>query len=235
MPPPGSTIVAAADDVDSLYYNPFAASSSTSSFSSAYTPRDAHSSGAKPTLRRRGSDAPTRRSRNDHDPFAQDAPASPGAHARARTMDAVVGSSSATNLRHPLAVSNLGSNAGSSRSSLTDTRPRLKRLLSDLETTSSPKLEDVEVPERVMSPTSIEGPKERVVIIHEASRMSLRVGVVPPLTYSPITSGIPQGFFAGGCPQVWDFSGRSPARESDVAVRPDTPPQSTLHPVRQVA
>ncbi|EKM54725.1 carbohydrate-binding module family 50 protein [Phanerochaete carnosa HHB-10118-sp] len=162
MPPPGSTIVAAADDVDSLYHNPFAASSSTSSFSSAYTPKDAQI-GARPTLRRRGSEGPARRSRNDHDPFADDTAAA--AHVRSRTMGAVVGSSSATSLRHPLAISSLGSNASSSRSSLTDTRPRLKRLLSNLETTSTPHHEEGEESGLATSPTNDARLKERLVIV----------------------------------------------------------------------
>lgn len=162
MPSQATIAVGAVDDVNSPYFNPFAASSSHSSSSSAFTLRD----GPKPTLRRRGSEGSARRARTDHDPWAQAVDAAPGAHVRARTIDTAVGSSSGTNL-HPLA---LGSAASSSRSSLAETRPRLKRLLSDLETNVACREDDEdELSERPSSPRQAGGPKERVVIVHEVS------------------------------------------------------------------
>ena len=166
-----SNAVDASDDVDHLYFNPFVASSSQASFSSAYTPKD-NRSGTKPTLRRRGSEGPARRSRNDHDPWSstQDgagSSSSSSAHLRARTMDAVVGSSSGTSL-HPLSLSALGSTNGSSQSSLADTRPRLKRILSDLETSAARKDDDAGVPKAAQTkPLGNGGLKDRVVIVHE--------------------------------------------------------------------
>ncbi|GJE92766.1 LysM peptidoglycan-binding domain-containing protein [Phanerochaete sordida] len=178
MPPPGSTALAATDDVDSLFYNPFAAPSASTSVSSAHTPRDAPPA-PKPTLRRRGSEGPARRARNDHVPPGA-APAGAAVHVRSRTMDTVVGSSSATDLRHPLAAAALGTPASASRSSLTDTRPRLKRLLSDLEATSGQARADVDAPGRASSPTGAgarAGPKERLVIVHEVSPKDSLPGV----------------------------------------------------------
>jgi hypothetical protein len=174
MPLQATTVVGNGDDADSLYFNPFASpTSSHTSFSSAFTPKEARSGGSKPTLRRRCSDGSARRGRTDHDP-TQDESGPSSVHARSRTMDTVVGSSSGTNLRHPLAASTLSSVANSSRSSLTDTRPRLKRLLSDLGTKSATDGDDGE--EQVSSPKSNAGPQEKVVIVHKACSHSI-IGV----------------------------------------------------------
>ena len=168
MPVQANSVANAHEDVDSLYYNPFAGSSAQASFSSAYTPKDAHS-GTRPTLRRRGSESTARRARNDHEPWAaaQDGSAQSAVHVRSRTMDTVVGSSSGTNL-HPLSVSSVGSTANSSQSSLADTRPRLKRLLSDLEITAAQGAGSAEESrEQVSSPLRNGGLKERVVVVHQ--------------------------------------------------------------------
>ncbi|KIP06540.1 carbohydrate-binding module family 50 protein [Phlebiopsis gigantea 11061_1 CR5-6] len=175
MPVQASGVADTRDDASDLYSNPFAGSSSQASFSSAYTPKDAHS-GTRPTLRRRGSESTARRARNDHEPWAQaqDGPAQSAVHVRSRTMDTVVGSSSGTNL-HPLAV---GSTTNSSQTSLADTRPRLKRLLSDLETTAAQGAgAAAESREQVSSPLRNGGLTERVVVVHQIMPKDSLAGV----------------------------------------------------------
>lgn len=155
--------IAGSDDVDSPYYNPFLGASSQSSFTSAVTSKDTLGN-SRPLLRRRGSESSAKRSRNDHDPRKYEGEAA--AHARARTMDSATGSSSGARA-HPLAHSNLGSGSASSRSSLIDTRPRLKRLLSDILPDPSLRDEPQDVEEPAPSNERNGALKERVVIVHE--------------------------------------------------------------------
>ncbi|TCD67872.1 hypothetical protein EIP91_011870 [Steccherinum ochraceum] len=93
---------------------------------------------------------------------------------RSRTVDSAAASSSRTN-HHPLARHGRGSKSSGSIVSLNDTRPRLKRLLSDLGTVSvgedSKKNSDTE-----QSPRD-ELHSQRVVIVHEVTPTDSLAGV----------------------------------------------------------
>ena len=164
------------DNNDSLYFNPFAGSSQAS-FSSALktTTENGGSIGARPGFRRRGSEGSSaRRSRTDHDP--QDGEDIFGSvHARSQTTDAVFGSSSSTKF-HPLQAPLARTSGGSSSSiSNADTRPRLKRLMSNLGPSPAGK-DDSADEDEAPSSRSNAALKEKVVIVHEvcldASRIS---------------------------------------------------------------
>lgn len=101
-------------------------------------------------------------------------------------MDTVVGSSSGTSL-HPLAASNLASSASASRSSPTDTRPRLKRLLSGLQIDPGHRDRDGDDSrEQVASSKSTGGLAERIVIVHEVcSHFTVSACLVAHLLPSP--------------------------------------------------
>ncbi len=161
------------DSNDDLYFNPFAGSSQ-SSFSSAVkrTTENGGSIGTRPGFRRRGSESnATKRSRNCHNPLGDEDDASGGAHARAQTADAVFGSSSSTKF-HPLQPPlNRKSGGGSSSASIADTRPRLKRLLSDLGPDPSGKVDSADEDE-TSARRSNAALKEKIVIVHEV-RISL--------------------------------------------------------------
>lgn len=166
----GRGVGGTAGDVDSdLYFNPFAGSSQ-SSFSSAVKPKDA-AIGTRPAYRRRGSEgSAVRRVRNDHDTWQEGSSAFGSVHARSRTLEAVVGSSAGAAKSHPLASRHSPSSTGSSLSSLADTRPRLKRLLSDLDPAQDRSNGyhdgDEEPDARRVSPSNA-ALKEKVVIVHE--------------------------------------------------------------------
>jgi hypothetical protein len=158
-----------ASDSSDLFFNPFV-NASQSSFSSALKKttmvEGSGSIGTRLAFRRRGSESSaTRISGNDGDVWQSDSDS--GAHARSMTADAVVGSSSSTRF-HPLQTpSRRAVGSSSSRSSITDTRPRLKRLLSDLgpDTNGNNDSEN----EREDSPRRNAALREKVVIIHEVS------------------------------------------------------------------
>lgn len=183
-------------DIDNdLYFNPFAGSSQ-SSFSSAVKPKDG-SIGTRPMYRRRGSEgSAAKRVRTDHDRW-QEGHTMPGlVHGRSRTLDGVVGSSSGAKF-HPLASpKNLASGATSSRSSITDTRPRLRRLLSDLDPAlsrnDSPSEDLVEEATASLPSISNTTPRERVVIVHEVCLIRYSDTVCMSLTLSGCISGHPE-------------------------------------------
>ncbi|KAI0798492.1 hypothetical protein BC629DRAFT_224487 [Irpex lacteus] len=166
------------DSNDDLYFNPFAGSSQ-SSFSSAVkrTTENGGSIGTRPGFRRRGSESnATKRSRNDHNPLGDEDDASGGAHARAQTADAVFGSSSSTKF-HPLQPPlNRKSGGGSSSASIADTRPRLKRLLSDLGPDPSGKVDSADEDE-TSARRSNAALKEKIVIVHEITPGDSLAGV----------------------------------------------------------
>ncbi|PIL29375.1 hypothetical protein GSI_09427 [Ganoderma sinense ZZ0214-1] len=144
---------------------------SQSSFSSAVRRND-----TTPSKRRRGSDGLTRRSRTDHDPWSTET--SSGTHSRSRTVDDEVGagesfwfSRSRSTTQHPLRSSS--SLASSSSWTLDhDTRPSLKRILSDsdaLDLASNGNRHEREgsrVPDR-----------EMLVIVHEVQPKDSLAGV----------------------------------------------------------
>lgn len=141
---------------------------SQSSFSSAVRRND-----TTPSKRRRGSDGLARRSRTDHDPWSTET--SSGSHSRSRTADDEVGgggssywfSRSRNTSQHPLRSSS--SLASSSSWTLDhDTRPSMKRVLSDfdaLDLASNGNHLD-----RELSPVP---DREMLVIVHEVSSTEL--------------------------------------------------------------
>ncbi|KAI0339953.1 hypothetical protein BDW22DRAFT_560997 [Trametopsis cervina] len=168
------------DDENNLYYNPFAGASQ-SSVSSAVSRKDGGGGiAARPVYRRRGSESSAaRRTRNDHDPWQEGSSTFGAAHSRSRTADSAVGSSSGAKF-HPLesASHSRSAGAGSSGSSITDTRPRLKRLLSDLGPGSNGKDDSYqEASEEVVSRPSNAALKEKVVIVHEVTATDSLAGV----------------------------------------------------------
>lgn len=170
----GSGNVSSSQIVDNgLYFNPFAGSSQ-SSFSSAVKLKDAGVA-TRPAYRRRGSDSSAvRRSRNDHDRWQE----SGTVHARSRTLDGVVGGSTSGSKSHPLAPRSSALGSGSSSSSLADTRPRLKRLLSDLEPAPIRNDHSADSEERPDASKSSDAVlNERVVIVHEVRDQANRYSV----------------------------------------------------------
>ncbi|KAI0088169.1 hypothetical protein BDY19DRAFT_216261 [Irpex rosettiformis] len=165
-----------------LYVNPFAGSSQ-SSFSSAVkrTTENGGSIGTRPGFRRRGSESnAAKRSRNDHDPWHDEEDAFGNVHARSQTTDAVFGGSSSTKF-HPLQGSLARTSGGSSPSmSGTDTRPRLKRLLSDLGQRHAGKV-DSEDEDDAPPSRSDAALKEKVVIVHEVCPDNYHVNVGPSM------------------------------------------------------
>ena len=104
--------------------NPWASTSDVS-FSSAIKGSD-----TRPAIRRRVSDGATRRRRNDHEPYH-------AVHSRALTLDSDAAKPTSS---HPLASpasSRSVKDFVSSLLSAHDTRPRMKRVLSDAEGTSA--------------------------------------------------------------------------------------------------
>lgn len=147
------------DDSSSLYHNPFAGHTE-STFTSALRPNETHVV-TRPTMRRRVSDGAGRRARNDHDPWQGEQ-----SHSRSRTVDANVASTSRTK-HHPLARHPRGSKSNNSIVSLSDTRPHLKRLLSEMGTAASSTTEDNSKDSDTEQPPPDEAPHQRVVIVHE--------------------------------------------------------------------
>lgn len=151
------------------YFNPFAGSSQTS-FTSAVKPKDTRVD-TRPGFRRRGSESSAQR-RTDHDPWNEGSGEGRREHMRASTMDTIVRSGGRGTKMHPLAsTSSAGrmSAGGSSRSSLVDTRPGLKRILSDLDTSISRSARSSEdsLPSRPRDATVT----ETVVIVHDVSTL----------------------------------------------------------------
>ncbi|KAI1790035.1 hypothetical protein LXA43DRAFT_1018021 [Ganoderma leucocontextum] len=145
---------------------------SHSSFSSAVRRND-----TTPSKRRRGSDGLARRSRTDHDPWSAETSSSP--HGRSRTVDDEVGvggesywfSRSRSTSQHPLRSSS--SLASSSSWTLDhDTRPSMKRILSDydaLDLASNGNRHDRE--------GSLVPNREMLVIVHEVQPKDSLAGV----------------------------------------------------------
>lgn len=150
------------DDIPSIYHNPFAGHSE-SSFTSAISPKRSHAD-TRPIYRRRGSESLTKRSRNDHDPWIANADWASGiSHARSQTADSHFPASTSATSLHPLALGVHISASFSDLPSPSDTRPYLKRAMSDM--VSGANGAD-DVPEAT-TPASSEGGDEKVVIVHE--------------------------------------------------------------------
>jgi len=161
------------DEIASLYHNPFAGHSE-SSFTSAIRPKDGRTE-TKPTYRRRGSEVAAKKSRNDHEPWQDEDYGSTSSHARSKTLDAgPIASTSSTKL-HPLALGRPGSASGGGFPSPSDTRPRLKRLLSDSSRgrRGEEAVGDIDDELPVTSPP----PEQKVVIVHEVSADDSLAGV----------------------------------------------------------
>ncbi|KAI0690437.1 hypothetical protein BC835DRAFT_1417798 [Cytidiella melzeri] len=170
----GDNAIIGSDSSD-LYFNPFA-SAPQHSFSSAVK-RTADSIGTRPMFRRRGSESSAaKRSRNDHDPWKDTSQPFATVHARSRTVDTVVGSSSGAKF-HPLQTpQSQATGASSFRSVIADTRPRLKRLLSDM----GPVLDGGQVESsdgEVVVRHNNAALKEKVVIVHEVTATDSLAGV----------------------------------------------------------
>ncbi|EMD33712.1 CsMn29 [Gelatoporia subvermispora B] len=154
------------DDADPtlVWRSELPAERSTSSFTSAVKPHQ-----TRPAVRRRGSEGTTRRSRTDHDPWQDD-----DTHARARTRTAEAGTS--TN-HHPL-VRRKDSATTHTRTpfSAHDTRPHLKRLLSDLTPAHGDSAVSLDPPDdRSRVPPAKE--EEKVVLVHEVLPTDSLAGV----------------------------------------------------------
>ncbi|KAI0081966.1 hypothetical protein K474DRAFT_1748676 [Panus rudis PR-1116 ss-1] len=155
-----------------IYWNPFAGQSGPAS-SSALRVSESRAD-TRLAIRRRGSDSTVKRV-NGGD---LDNPGSYGSagssHSRSRTLDdGAVASSSGANL-HPLA-SGIQSSGSSSGLTLHDTRPRLKRIVSDLESVGSGG-SDASLDEESVSTSKGKEP-ERTVIVHEVSPKDSLPGV----------------------------------------------------------
>ncbi|OBZ70526.1 hypothetical protein A0H81_09343 [Grifola frondosa] len=142
--------------------NSFAGHSETS-FSSAIKLKD-----TRPAVRRRGSDIAARRTRNDHDTWREGS----SSHLRSRTVDSVGASSS-----HPLAFGHSSSSSVSSYGD--DTRPSLKRLLSEpeaiRESSERPLLNSDGGMFDLTHPLSME--EEKLVLVHEVLPKDSLAGV----------------------------------------------------------
>ncbi|KAH9946957.1 hypothetical protein B0H21DRAFT_822312 [Amylocystis lapponica] len=138
------------DDEATFVLNPFAGHSETS-FSSAVKPKE-----TRPAVRRRGSDGAAKRARNDHDPWRV-------SHSRAYTMD---GERSGDH--HPLVgIPSIEARSTYGDSTAHDTRPRLKRLLSDSDPMSSDPDDPVANSGTNGENALRSGQEERVVLVHE--------------------------------------------------------------------
>lgn len=165
------------DASSSLYHNPFAGHSDTT-FTSAVRPNETRVM-TRPALRRRVSDGAAGRARNDHDPWQEEERAE-SSHSRSRTVDSgVASSSSGRTSHHPLSRHSRSLRSNGSIVSLNDTRPRLKRLLSDMGSSSLGHKED-------KSKDSDSEPEEhgaqRLVIVHEVC-----TGIAWPLAFLMMT------------------------------------------------
>ena len=153
--------------------NPWASTSNVS-FSSAIK-----GSETRPAVRRRVSDGATRRRRNDHEPYH-------AMHSRALTLDS---DGARPTSSHPLASpasSRSVKDFVSSLLSVHDTRPRMKRVLSDAEGTSASALR---APGTGMNHDRLADTKprpkkeQRVVIMHEVRHSSCFLLRVALTTY----------------------------------------------------
>ena len=173
------------DNANDVYFNPFAESSQTS-FTSAVKPKDTRVE-TRPGFRRRGSESAAQRSRTDHDPWDDERDGSMRAHVRASTLDS--GNASGSGARHPLSTAGPSKARGkASQTAIADTRPHLKRMMSDLdaETSMSPRSSEESLP----STSRTQAVKESMVIVHEVrllieffSTSVLYVCLNPPTTY----------------------------------------------------
>ncbi|OCH91699.1 hypothetical protein OBBRIDRAFT_834028 [Obba rivulosa] len=152
--PFGRTVVDGIDvdaDPTLVWRSEFPAERSTTSFTSAVKPHE-----TRPAYRRRGSDGSTRRSRTDHDPCQDDS------RSRSQTLQ----SGTCMN-HHPLAGRRDSASAHTrSPSSAHDTRPHLKRLLSDSTPVPGDTAISLDPPDhRPMPPPARE--EEKAVLVHE--------------------------------------------------------------------
>ena len=199
-----------------LYYNPFATPSQVS-FTSAIKPKDGRVE-TRPGFRRRGSESVAQRHRTDHDPWDDDPTPSTRAHGRASTSDGLASSSSASKV-HPLASPGRVPSGSSSRMSLIDTRPHLRRVVSDLESESNER-------RRSHSPDGLVSPNQRaaadmetMVIVHEVRCTEYNV----LLSFQAQNSiscmlGYPKGFSRWSSAQIRYIHGGAAQSESAVAV-----------------
>ncbi|KZT10904.1 carbohydrate-binding module family 50 protein [Laetiporus sulphureus 93-53] len=143
--------------------NPWAVHSETS-FTSAIKQKE-----TRPEMRRRGSDAPTRRTRGDYDPQS-------GMHIRSRTTDDGTYGHASVHPLSPATGSMLGLKRNSNSFSPHDTRPHLKKLLDDEENTSATSewRDDCTAGEETRSSARRE---EKVVLIHEVMPNDSLAGV----------------------------------------------------------
>lgn len=149
------------DDIPSLYHNPFAGHSE-SSFTTAISPKRSHAEN-RPIYRRRGSEGSSKRTRNDHDPWAQNGGASGSSHSRSQTVHTQFAASTSTTPLHPLALGNHSSASLLNLPSPSDSRPYLKRALSDMDTSQSSADDEQED----TAPVPSDPEREKVVIVHK--------------------------------------------------------------------
>lgn len=154
------------DDIPSLYHNPFAGHSE-SSFTTAISPKRSRAE-ARPVHRRRGSEGSPKRTRNDHDPWAQDDEVSGNFHSRSRTVDGGLPASTPTSL-HPLAFGHYTSRSTMNLPSPSDSRPYLKRALSEMDTSQGSADDEQEE----ATPVANYPEREMMVIVHKVRSRSL--------------------------------------------------------------
>lgn len=138
------------DDATFILNNPSAGRSETS-FTSAVRSKD-----TRPAVRRRGSEGTAGRVRTDHDPWHD-------SHTRSRTLEGDSGS------HHPLVRNSIPGSKSPDGVSGHDTRPGLKRLLSDSEPLSVDSQEELVDTRTMGSPPQRE---ERIVLVHEVSNVT---------------------------------------------------------------
>ncbi|KAJ3491260.1 hypothetical protein NLI96_g837 [Meripilus lineatus] len=167
------------DDIPSLYHNPFAGHSE-SSFTSAINPKRSHTE-TRPRNRRRGSESSVKRARNDHDSWSSTTEATSSSHSRSRTEDSLRVATASTTSLHPLVLGNQGSPSILSLPSPGDSRPYLKRALSNVSTSQG----DSDDAQEDVAATWDEPEREKVVIVHQVC-----TGLLPVFPFPLSNQGV---------------------------------------------